>query len=511
MIIFILSFFTLVAFFYFRHRKATASLPPGPTPLPFIGNLHQLPPVEPYKTYASWTERYGPIIYMHLFGREFIVLNQLEDVLNLFEKRSSLYSTKPRLVMAGELVGRERTSMLFLKYGPMMQKTRQIVHSWMNPKASKNAYALQELGSLRTILRILETPDRYAQHIRITVGSVILKLTYGIDTEPENDPWIQLSESLSHITAEASKPGRWLVDSFPSMVYIPSWFPGASWKKWGSDSRTVSMNLVRLPYQRVKDKLAEGSQDVSWTASQLAAFGENPTPSEEDALICAAGSLYAGGIDTTTIVIRTFILMMVRYPEIQRRAQEDIDRVVGTHRLPNMGDMDSLPYISYIIKETLRINPLAPVIPHSLDKDDVYKGYRIPKGTWIMANAWAIHHDPTVHKDPDVFNPSRFETTNGNIPERDPSILAFGFGRRICPGMHLSQASMFLYIAHLLFVYEMSPVPDKDGNCIPPPAAYYATHLRYPEHFPCKFTPRSQERVKLVEDAVANGTHALGP
>lgn len=80
--------------------------------------------------------------------------------------------------------------------------------------------------------------------------------------------------------------------------------------------------------------------------------------------------------------------MMVRNPEVQRRAQAEIDSVVGFHRLPQMEDKASLPYIDWIIKETLRINPVAPLVPHSLDKDDIYEGYRIPKGAWVMANVW---------------------------------------------------------------------------------------------------------------------------
>lgn len=80
--------------------------------------------------------------------------------------------------------------------------------------------------------------------------------------------------------------------------------------------------------------------------------------------------------------------MMARHPEIQRKAQEEIDSVVGTDRLPTMEDRDSLPYVCNLIKEVFRINPAAPVIPHSLDNDDVYEGYRIPKGTWVMVNTW---------------------------------------------------------------------------------------------------------------------------
>ncbi|KAF8151942.1 cytochrome P450 [Mycena galopus ATCC 62051] len=474
----------IFALLYRHYKKPQVSLPPGPTPIPFIGNIHQLPPVDPFKTYASWTNIYGPIVYMHFFGRQFIVLNRLEDVVNLFEKRSARYSTKPRLVMAGELVGREKTSILFVKYGPFLQKTRQILHSWINASAVKSYYPSKSSGHSRQCRGSSTTqpnmPTISALTSFRTAGSVILKLTYGIDTKPVDDPWMKMAESLVGITAEAAEPGRWLVDSFPS--------------------RQAGQSFYVLVLK------AQGSQDFSWTASQLNSYGVNPTPEQENALICAAGSIYAGGIDTVTITIRTFILMMIRHPEIQRRAQADIDRVVGLHRLPQMSDMDSLPYISHIIKETLRINPVAPLIPHSTDEDDVYNGYQIPKGTWIMANAWAINYDHTTYKDPETFNPSRFETTDKHVGERDPGGHIFGFGRRLCPGYHLSQASLFLYTSHLLSVFDMAPVPDQDGNCVPPPAEFFATHLRYPKPFLCSFKPRSEEKIRLVHDTIESST-----
>lgn len=86
--------------------------------------------------------------------------------------------------------------------------------------------------------------------------------------------------------------------------------------------------------------------------------------------------------------MRTFFLVMVRYPEVQKRLQSEIDSVVGAHRLCGMDDRDSLPYVECVIKELLRFSAVAPLVPHSVEEDDIYDGYRIPKGAWIMANLW---------------------------------------------------------------------------------------------------------------------------
>ena len=133
----------------------------------------------------------------------------------------------------------------------------------------------------------------------------------------------------------------------------------------------------------------------------------------------------------TVSAIQTFFLAMMIHPEFQEKAQAELDRVVGTDRLPTAEDRDNLPYLEAVLYETLRWNNVAPLaIPHRLIEDDVHAGYFLPKGSIVIPNVWRMLHDPETYSDPFTFNPERFVASPGHEPEKDPRTMVFGFGRR---------------------------------------------------------------------------------
>ncbi|KAJ8689877.1 hypothetical protein PTI98_012736 [Pleurotus ostreatus] len=481
-------------------RTRNKPLPPGPKPIWPIGNLHQIPwGNSTAEVYGQWGKIYGPLVYFRTFGREFVVINTLKAALDLFEKRSHLYATKPRLVMAGELVGKDKSSLVFFKYNSLWKDCRRITHSWMAKPSIQGSGPSLELNADKLLLTFLETPQEFAQYIRSYTATALLSVLYGIECSTKDDPLIKLSERVSLLTSEAMRPGRWLCDSFPWMAYVPSWFPGGYFKCWAMEARRASDDLLHIPYERVKASVIEGRAKKSWVAdSMLDETGQLIDGEDSHTLMISAGSLYAAGIDTTASALRTFLLVMTRHPEIQKKAQEEIDSVVGKDRLPTLSDRDSLPYVECVIKEVLRFAAVAALMPHSLDEDDIYNGYTIPKGAWVMVNAWSIFYDPALYPEPREFRPERFLSTGDHEAETDPYTVAFGFGRRACAGTPFVQAWLFLNMARVLSVFNISPVTGKGI----PPANFVMRHIRIPAEFECSMVPRSTEKVKLLHHDV---------
>ena len=152
---------------------------------------------------------------------------------------------------------------------------------------------------------------------------------------------------------------------------------------------------------------------------------------EESIIKWAAAAIYGGGADSTVSVAYSFFLAMLLYPDVQKKAQEELDRVVGCDRLPSYEDRDKLPYVNALIKEALRWNAVLPMgVPHVMSEDDVFRGYFIPKGAIIMPNISLFAHDPELYHDPMNFSPERFLDADGRTPELDPKNVVFGFGRR---------------------------------------------------------------------------------
>lgn len=240
---------------------------------------------------------------------------------------------------------------------------------------------------------------------------------------------------------------------------------------------------------------------------------------EEIVLKLSSMNLYAGGSDTvrearfsiitlqmlnrfqSVSTLHCFFLAMVLFPEVQKKAQEELDRVVGPDRLPAFADRPSLPYIDAIVKESNRWHSVTPMgVPHIAAEDDVYNGMFIPKGTMLMANIWLFMHDEANHKDPMAFKPERFL---GENPEIDPFKLAFGFGRRVCPGRELADASVFLSIAMSLWALDIRKARDEKGNVIEPKVYFTAGKVSYLDPFKCDIRPRSvkhDQLIRTVED-----------
>lgn len=188
---------------------------------------------------------------------------------------------------------------------------------------------------------------------------------------------------------------------------------------------------------------------------------------------------------------------MTLFPEVQRKAQEEIDQVLGG-RLPTVADRGKLPYVDAIVKEVLRWHPVAPMgIPHMSVEDDMWHGFYIPKGSLIMPNIWALTHDSEVYHDPMVFKPERFLKIDGIEPEMDPHAIVFGFGRRVCPGRFLADVTVYLSIARSLAVFNVAKAYE-NGKEVEVKAEFQAGVISHPVPWKFSVTPRSPAHEALI-------------
>jgi len=212
---------------------------------------------------------------------------------------------------------------------------------------------------------------------------------------------------------------------------------------------------------------------------------------------------YAAGGETTVSGLHTFLLAMTLYPEAQLKAQKELDRVLGSQgRLPQFSDRNQLPYIDHIVWEVMRWNPVVPLgLPHATTEDDIYEGYWIPKGTTVIPNLWAICHDEDTYPEPFGFKPERFEGPNEAGINELP-MATFGFGRRICPGRWLALDTLWITVASVLAVYNISKALDDAGNIIEPNPEDYTLGLSSrPKPFACSIKPRSASALALIQES----------
>ncbi|KAL2819386.1 cytochrome P450 [Aspergillus granulosus] len=489
----------------FRQASSRTPPPPGPKPLPIIGNVRDMPATDSpeWLHWLKHKELYGPISSVSVLGQRIIILNDARIAFELLEKRSAIYSDRPKLPFA-TLCGMGDT-VLMQGYGKRLQTYRKYIHREMGSTINVARFdATHETEVRRFLVRLLDAPQNLAGHARGLAAGLVLKVLYGYNMDyTRTDPLLDYIEKALKRFIPALAPGRWLVDAFPFLRHIPAWFPGAGFRRFAQGLKHDLESLVELPFCFVKKQIKAGSAETSYVSSLLGDKANTITPGskEETDIKWSAVSLYFGGSDTTVSTITSLFLAMVLNPDVQRRAQEEIDRVVGRDRLPGFADRNKLPYINAVVKESLRWHPVTPMgVAHSLMEDDIYDGYRIPKGSVIMPNTWAFCHDPTDYKDPMTFNPSRFL---GDTPERDPSTLVFGFGRRICPGRILADSNIYLTIAMSLAAFNISKPVRDDGEEVDVQARFLPGITSHPAPFELSVKlrdPRYKDLVLSVQE-----------
>ncbi|KAF9002171.1 cytochrome P450 [Cyathus striatus] len=366
---FALSFAALCLLWSRRHR-AKLLYPPGPPAEPIIGHLRIIPSTQQEVVFREWSKIYGDVMYLHIPGRSFLVLNSLKAATELLDKRSGIYSDRMRLILY-ELMGWFPT-LTFLPYGKQFQKHRRLLQEYLNQKQCPSYQPLQTRQARRLLAHIADNP-------------------------------------------------------------------------------------------------------------------QNGT----------AGVMFAGGTETTYSALLFFLLAMVLFPECQKRAQAEIDEVIGKNRLPEFNDRGSLPYVEAVLQEVFRWNAVSP-------SDDVYNGMFVPKGTVVIPNAYAILRDKSVYTDPDSFDPNRYLPQPEGNAEPYP-IGHFGFGRRICPGRYLASASLWIAISSMLATLDIERTIDEEGKEIVPEVdlatALTRTPFSHPKPFPCSIKPRDQTSESMIRQA----------
>jgi len=327
-----------------------------------------------------------------------------------------------------------------------------------------------------------------------------MAVTYGLSVDKSNSEYLTEVEETMKFINHATTPGAYLVDLLPILKYVPAWFPFASFKKVAAYGRNQIARVIERPFQYVKTEMAAGTARPSFTSELLNDLMTNDgkiDPEMEDIVKWGAGSMYGAGGETTYAVVLSFMLAMVLYPDVQRKAQAEIDNVLGSERLPKLHDLPYLPYVEAVIKETMRWSVTLPLgIAHRSMADDTYNGYFIPSGSIVIPNVWAIAYDETVFKSPHEFRPERF--LEGDT--LDPDVFAFGFGRRICPGRHLATNTVFFLVSSILSVFNISKERDSRGCEVPLDVEFTTGLIRYPKPFKCRIEPKSVVKSGLIKE-----------
>ncbi|KAI0658590.1 CyP450 monooxygenase [Cubamyces menziesii] len=475
-----------------RHK-----LPPGPQRLPLIGNVLDMPTKNLGPSFRELTAKYGDVVYMNILGQPMVILGSYKAVYDLLEQQSSISSDRSPSPMA-DLTG-FMWDFALEGYTQRWRTQRRAFHQLFYPNAIK-AYRPTQLREVHRLLqKLITTPENFVHHCHHYFGATIMGIVYGVEIADDDDKYLVIARKALDIFNDFMVPGRYLVESLHVLRHIPSWFPGAGFKRKAAAWRKDVLALRNVPFDAVMANLANGTARpciVTSLLEQQANLDPDEAKEHEEMSRDVAALAYITGADTTFSDVVAFFLAMVIFPDVQRKAQAELDAVVGPSRLPTFEDRTSLPYVNAIVKECMRWHVVVTLgIPHRTTADATCSGYFVPEGTVVVTNAWGISRDPEEYPEPEEFRPERFLDPK----TRDPMSFVFGSGRRICAGRHFADVSLYIIVASILHSLTIEPPVDGSGQPVRvEPKVTTDVLLSYPEPFKCRITARSKQAEALI-------------
>lgn len=379
------------------------------------------------------------------------------------------------------------------------------MHHVTNTSVANSYHPAQILESTRMLRDLIQAPEEYERWFERYASGLIFRLAFGKTVNTGKEELVKRILETVHTVERVASPGAYLVDSFPSLMYLPRFL--APFKQELTTLHERELELFRGLVEDVRQEMQAGTAPECWERTFIERQADFDLTTDQGAYV--VGTLFEAGSGTTAAAMMSFLLAMILHPEWLAKLQAEVDSVCGATRLPDFSDVPNLPTVRAVVKETLRWRPVtAGGVPHQLTQDDVYNGFYIPAGTNVHANQWAIHRDAAMYPDPETFNPSRwldpsFPTTYKEPLTTYPNLhnySAFGFGRRICPGQNIAERSLNILIARIAWACDLRKARDGEGKEITPPDYDYTAGFNVQPHwFPFELKVRSHERLEVVD------------
>ncbi|KAF1927809.1 cytochrome P450 [Didymella exigua CBS 183.55] len=491
-------------------------LPPQPAGVPFLGNA--LDVIKSTKTgsqhllFEKYARSCGEIVRVQVGPFTQYFINSDEAVKAIFDKASATTSERPRWIVSNEQICDQKNVLLLNASHLRWKQQRKVILQGMTsvPRADAGIEYLH-FETAKFLKQVANDYDLASDSVGLfnEIGrytySAFASQTFGMDIPDEKDPAIEYIYRSGLEQILGTLPGSHLVDILPVLDRLPLFF-----KPWEKKARALFQDNKKWcdeRKRRVEDSIKAGTVNDSFLARVLQDEKSMGFSDRSEAAYLAL-MLIMGAADTSKMSSWSFLEAMMRFPDVQAKALAEIEAVVGVaQRLPVYEDLESIPYVRYLMKELWRWRPpVALGHPHIVTKELTYNGVRLPAGSRIHLNAWAIGHDPNRHADPERFWPERYEgdlTTSeqskNSADVKDRDHFAFGSGRRICPGYHVAERSLAIAIMRLVWAFEIVPAPN--AKLPLDPRDYPGEMPGNPgEHMPVLLKVRSEAKRKAIDE-----------
>ncbi|XP_046893412.1 cytochrome P450 2K1-like [Hypomesus transpacificus] len=433
--------------------------PPGPRPLPLLGNLLMLDLKRPYQTLCELSKKYGSVFKIHFGPQKVVVLAGYKTVKEALVNHAEEFGDRDITPIFQDL---NNGHGILFSNGESWKEMRRFASTTlknlgMGKKMSEEKIT-EECGNL---IEVFEQHEGKAfdttQSVNYAVSNIISAIVYGNRFDYSDPKFRAMVDRATETVCLLGSPTIQLYNAFPWMGPC-IWNQRRIMKLFNIDKEEIK-DLIRGLKETLNPQMCQGFLDCFLTRQQnLEESGSVASLYHDDNIVYSVANLFAAGTDTTGTTLRWGLLLMAKYPHMQDQVQEEISRVIGSRQVL-VEDRKNLPYTDAVIHETQRLANIVPMsIPHVTSRDVTFQGYLIKKGTSVIPLLTSVLQDESEWESPHTFNPAHFLDDKGKFVKRD-AFMPFSAGRRACPGEGLARMELFLFFTSLLQHFHFSPPP----------------------------------------------------
>ncbi|CAM5172798.1 unnamed protein product [Eretmochelys imbricata] len=457
-----------------KRQQQSRKFPPGPIPLPLLGNVLQLSRGDLFTSLMALRDKYGPVFTVLLGPRRVVVLCGHKAVKEALVDHAEEFSGR------GGMPSLDR---IFHGYGVILangERWRQLRqfsvttlrNLGMGKRTLEERIAEEALCLVEEIRKTKGSPFDPSLPVSHAVANVISSIAFGDRFDYQDQTFLSLLNVIQSLFLELTSPWTQLYEMFPGIMrFLP-----------GPHNRIlkhvdVLHNFVTERVQRNQKTLDPGCPRDYIDAFLIKMEEEKQNPLSEfhtKNLVLSVVHLFFGGTEMVSSTLRYGFLLLMKYPEVQARVHQEIDGVVGRNRSPTAEDRSRMPYTHAVLHEIQRFSNIIPLgIPHAVIRDTQFQGYMLPKGTDVFCMLGSALRDPRHFSDPERFNPGNFLDENGGF-KKNHAFVAFSSGKRVCLGEGLARMELFLVFTSVLQHFTLqSPVDPQEIDLAPKASGFW--------------------------------------
>ncbi|XP_075606558.1 cytochrome P450 2K4 isoform X2 [Balearica regulorum gibbericeps] len=436
-------------------NHARENFPPGPRPLPIIGNLHIMDLKRPYLTMLELYKTYGPVFSIQMGLRKIVVLSGYDTVKEALVNQADAFAGRPKIPIAEE-TGKGVIFSDGENWKVMRRFTLTTLRDFGMGKKAIEDRVVEEYGYLADTIEAQKgKPFEMTLMMNAAIANVIVSILLGKRYDYEDPTFKRLVSLVNENVRIFGSPSVSMYNMFPVLGFLLK-----DHKIFIQNVKEINafIKVTFIEHLKALDRNDQRSFIDTFLVRQQEENGKANGYFHNENLTGVVRNLFVAGMETTSTTLCWGLLLMMKYPEIQKKVQEEIESVIGSNP-PRIEHRTQMPYTDAVVHEIQRFANILPLnLPHETTADVTLKGYFIPKGTYIIPLLASVLRDKSQWEKPDIFYPEHFLNSEGKFVKKD-AFIPFSAGRRSCAGETLAKMELFLFFTSLLQRFTFHPPP----------------------------------------------------